>query len=158
MSAQPPQAEALGYDTHFQLGNTNDFNTSNTWTDICSELIEIDPPEDAIKMIDSKYMQSPSQTEEFVPGWTNPGTCKFKAHYFYTEFAAIRAWGKAQQAFRIVYNDPTSGGSPTKSGIMFNGYRTKLKPGVNEEGLDITEGEIQLTGPSSPVASLTGIS
>jgi hypothetical protein len=156
---QPPQLEVLGYDTHFQLGNTSDFNTATTWTDIFAEPLDIKPPDQKTAKIKSSHMQSPSQTEQKVMGWTDTGECDVSAHYNFTEYAAVKAFGRAQQSFRIVFNDPGDpGASNAKSGIMFNGMVGDLQRKVNMEGLVTTELKIEVTGPTSDIDTIAGVS
>jgi hypothetical protein len=156
--AQPPQVEVLGYDTRFQLGNTNDFNTSTTWTDVFAELEDVEPPEQDNGEIKSKHMQSPGMVDENVGGWTDPGMAKATAHYNYTEYAALKAMGRAQQAWRIVFNDPGDPGTGTnRSGILFNGWIKKLgrKPPI--DGLVTGSVEIRVTGQTSDIDTISGI-
>jgi hypothetical protein len=156
--AQPPQLEVLGYDTHFQLGNTNDWNTATTWTDIFAEPIDIKPPDQKTNKIKSSHMQSPGQVEQKVMGWTDTGECDVSAHYNYTEYAAIRAYGRAQQSFRIVFNDPGNPGtSSNRSGIQFNGMVADLARKVNMEGLVTTELKIEVTGQTSDIDTIAGV-
>src|ERR1700728_3623378 len=96
---QPPQVEVLGAGTLFQLGNTTDYNTSTTWTDVFKERLDVDPPDQENAEIKSSHMQSPSMTKQTVGGWTDPGTAKVKAHYNFTEYAAVKALGRGQNAF-----------------------------------------------------------
>jgi hypothetical protein len=159
MSDQPPQVEVLGYDTHFQVGNTDDFNTATTWTDVFSELLDIDPPDEITEMIKSHYMQSPGQVRQKIPGWIENGVCKVKAHYNFTEYTAVKAYGRTQQSFRIVFNDPGDpGASSAKSGIMFNAYKSKLgrKPPI--DGIVEDDFEFTPTGPVSEIDTITGVS
>ncbi len=93
-----------------------------------------------------------------VGGWGDSSSCKVTAHYNIAEYLAVKAWGRAKQSFRIVYNDPTSGDSPTKSATMFNAIVSKLGHKPKMEELVDDEFEFEPTGPISDVDNISGVS
>ena len=147
MPFTPPATAAsqanAGYLSQFLLGDASSPTVYTAIAEIKTFSLDlISMPE-----IDTTHLQSPSNTQEFVPGMIHPGKCSFSGNLIGdTSQLNIATLAQAQTIFPFKVTAPMQRNSKTLT-ITTEGFITAFKPGPfeNNKAIEFT-GEIQMTG------------
>ena len=93
----------IGFDTTFGIGDGAD----PEGFDLIAEMTELNPPADAVDVVDKTHFRSPNRTRESGPGLTDPGECSIGLHFLpgVGDDAAIQALRAARKVgnYRITW-------------------------------------------------------
>ena len=139
-----------GYLSKFQYGNMPTASGSNSWTDF-SQILSIKPPAISSKDIDISVMDSPSQFEQFIPGWANGGEVEVKVQFEKSQQATIYGNFRKLLGYRIVFNDAVT---TNGSNLAMDGYISKFQNEIDRENLVTADITVKISGkPVFTVAS-----